>query len=85
MDIPLIGWLTGSRSTQMTKSRLYLFVRPRVLSTEGFEDLKAASLEKARSAQPLIEDPRMQVEVKGALMPKDNGIREAPLPFDERK
>jgi general secretion pathway protein D len=85
MDIPLIGWLTGSRSTQMTKSRLYLFVRPRVLSTEGFEDLKAASLEKARSAQPLIDDPRMQIEVKGALMPKDNGIREAPLPFDEKR
>ncbi|HLY08742.1 MAG TPA: secretin N-terminal domain-containing protein [Planctomycetota bacterium] len=85
MDIPLIGWLTGSRSTQLTKSRLYLFVRPRVLSTEGFEDLKAASLEKARSAQPLIEDPRMQAEVRGALLPKDSGIREAPLPFGEKK
>ena len=53
--------------------------------TEGFTDLKDASLEKARSAQPLIEDPRMRAEVRGALTPKDTGIREAPLPFDERK
>jgi general secretion pathway protein D len=85
MDIPLIGWLAGSRSVRMTKSRLYLFVRPRILSSDGFEDLRAVSLEKARSAQPLITDPRMQSEVRGALIPKDSGIREAPLPFDERK
>lgn len=85
MDIPLIGWLAGSRSVRMTKSRLYLFVRPRVLSIDGFEDLRAVSLEKARSAQPLITDPRMRTEVRGALLPKDNGVREAPLPFEERK
>jgi len=85
MDIPLIGWLAGSRTVRMTKSRLYLFVRPRVLSIDGFEDLRAVSLEKARSAQPLITDPRMRTEVRGALIPKDNGVREAPLPFEERK
>jgi len=50
MDIPLIGWLAGSRTVRMTKSRLYLFVRPRILSIDGFEDLRAVSLEKARSA-----------------------------------
>jgi len=85
MDIPLIGWLAGSRTVRMTKSRLYLFVRPRILSIDGFEDLRAVSLEKARSAQPLITDPRMRTEVRGALLPKDNGVREAPLPFEERK
>jgi general secretion pathway protein D len=85
MDIPLIGWLASSRSTRLTKSRLYLFVRPRILSTEGFGDLKDASIEKARSAQPFIQDPRMQTEVRNALTPRDTGIREAPLPFEERK
>lgn len=85
MDIPLIGWLAGSRTVRMTKSRLYLFVRPRVLSTDGFEDLRNVSLEKARSAQPFVQDPRMKVEVRNALIPKDPGIREAPLPFEERK
>jgi general secretion pathway protein D len=85
MDIPLLGWLTSSRSTRLTKSRLYLFVRPRVLSVEGFSDLKDVSLEKARTAQPLIQDPRMRGEVRNALMPKDTGIREAPLPFEDRK
>jgi hypothetical protein len=60
-------------------------VRTRVLSTDGFEDLKSASLEKARSAQPFVQDPRMKVEVRNALTPKDNGLREAPLPLEERK
>ena len=85
MDIPLIGWLASSRTMKLTKSRLYLFVRPRVLSTDGFADLKDASIEKARSAQPLIQDPRMRSEVRNALIPKDSGIREAPLPFDDRR
>jgi general secretion pathway protein D len=85
MDIPLIGWLTGSRTTRMTKSRLYLFVRPRVLSSDGFEDLRAASLEKARAAQPFVQDPRMRVEVRNALLPRDSSVREAPLPFEEKK
>jgi len=85
MDIPLIGWLASSRTMKLTKSRLYLFVRPRVLSSDGFADLKDTSLEKARTAQPLIQDPRMRAEVRNALMPKDNGVREAPLPFDDRK
>jgi general secretion pathway protein D len=85
MDIPLIGWLASSRSTKLTKSRLYLFVRPRVLSTESFADLKETSLEKARSAQPFVSDPRMRNEVRNALTPKDTGVREAPLPFDERR
>jgi general secretion pathway protein D len=85
MDIPLIGWLASSRSTRLTKSRLYLFVRPRILSTDGFGDLKDASSEKARSAQPFIQDPRMRSEVRNALNPKDTGVREAPLPFEERR
>jgi hypothetical protein len=69
----------------MTKSRLYLFVRPRVLSVDGFADLKETSLEKSRNAQPLIQDPRMQAEVRNALIPRDSGIREAPLPFDRER
>jgi general secretion pathway protein D len=85
MDIPLIGWLASSRSTRLTKSRLYLFVRPRVLSTDSFADLKETSLEKARSAQPFVSDPRMRNEVRNALTPKDTGVREAPLPFDDRR
>lgn len=85
MDIPIVQWFASSRSTKLTKSRLYLFVRPRVLSTEGFEDLKNVSAEKARSAQPLLTDPRMRGEVKEALRTKDPGIREAPLPVEERK
>jgi type II secretory pathway component GspD/PulD (secretin) len=85
MDIPVVQWFTSSRSVKLTKSRLYLFVRPRVLSSDGFEDLKSVSLEKARSAQPLLHDPRMRNEVRDALKSKDGGLREAPLPIEERK
>jgi len=85
MDIPILNWVTSSRSQKMTKSRLYLFVRPRILSSEGFGDLKKASSEKAGDAQSLMQDPRMKAEVKGALGPGESGLREAPLPFGERR
>jgi general secretion pathway protein D len=85
MDIPILGALVSSSSKDLTKSRLYLFVRPLILSAEGFDDLKKASAEKAGNAQPLVEDPRMRSEVRKALGPKETGIREAPLPFEERR
>jgi general secretion pathway protein D len=85
MDFPVLGPLVSQTSKDLSKSRLYLFVRPLILSAESFEDLKKASMEKVRNAQPLVEDAQMRSEVKRALTPKDLGIREAPLPFEERK
>ncbi len=79
MDIPLIGWLAGSTSTRRTKSRLYLFVRPRILSAEGFDDLKSVSREKAGGANQLIRDPSLRLDVDSGR-PKDPSVREAPLP-----
>jgi general secretion pathway protein D len=83
MDIPVIKWLTSSSSQRVTKSRLYLFVRPRVLSSEGFDDLKNLSREKAGQANDMIRDPRMRLDVGGR--PRDPSIKEAPIPFEEPK
>jgi general secretion pathway protein D len=84
MDLPLIGWLAGSTSARRTKSRLYLFVRPRILSSDGFEDLKSVSREKASSANDMMRDASMKLDVEGGR-PKDPSVREAPLPFERPK
>jgi general secretion pathway protein D len=85
MDIPLLGWLAGRRETRLTKSRLYLFVRPRILSAEGFGDLRDLSREKAGAASELLRDPRIKMEVDGTLRPRVPGVKEAPLPLENPK
>lgn len=49
-DVPVIGWLFGSRSQSRSKVRLYAFIRPTILRDEGFEDLKYVSLEDLDAA-----------------------------------
>jgi type II secretory pathway component GspD/PulD (secretin) len=49
-DVPVIGWLFGSRSESRSKVRLYAFIRPTILRDEGFEDLKYVSLEDLEAA-----------------------------------
>ncbi len=82
MDLPLIGWLASHKTTRLTKSRLYLFVRPRILSSDNFDDLKAASKEKSDTIQPMIRDARVKDEARNVLPPADTGVREAPLPLE---
>jgi general secretion pathway protein D len=84
MNVPVLEWFTSHTTTRLTKSRLYLFVRPRILSAEGFGDLKHASQEKADGVRQFLRDPRMQSEVRGAIPSDNKGIREAPLPFDRK-
>ena len=42
-DVPVIGWLFGSRSESRSKVRLYAFIRPTILRHEDFADLKYLS------------------------------------------
>lgn len=42
-DVPLIGWLFGSKTQSESKVRLYVFIRPTILRDERFEDLKFIS------------------------------------------
>jgi type II secretion system protein D len=84
MDFPLIGGLLGSKSVKVTKSRLYLFVRPRILSVDGFSDLKGVSAEKVRDVRTFTQGSRIEGAVKDAFGASGGpSIKEAPLPFGE--
>ncbi|HXX92189.1 MAG TPA: hypothetical protein VEN81_01060, partial [Planctomycetota bacterium] len=85
MDVPILGLLAGQNTTELTKSKLYLFIRPNILWSGGLEELKSASGEKAKDAESLIQGPDLKADVRDALGPRDSGIREAPLPFGEPK
>jgi general secretion pathway protein D len=83
MDIPLIGALAGQTSHRITKSRLYLFVRPKILMVEGFSDLKNASHEKVRDVRAFTQGSSMEGPVKDAFgTPGGPDVKEAPIPFD---
>jgi len=83
-DIPLIGPLTGSNSTQVTRSRLYLFVRPRVMATDGFADLQAVSREKVGELRGFTTGSPIEGEVRRAFTPYTGpASKEAPLPIEE--
>ena len=49
-DLPLIGWLFGSKSDSRSKVRLYAFIRPTILRDDRFEDLKYLSQESLEAA-----------------------------------
>jgi type II secretory pathway component GspD/PulD (secretin) len=49
-DIPLLGEVFKSRSTGVTKSKFYVFIRPVIMRHETFEDLKFASERPASEA-----------------------------------
>lgn len=84
MDFPLIGTLLGSKSLKVTKSRLYLFVRPRILSVDGFADLKNVSAEKVRDVRTFTQGSQIEGAVKEAFVPGSGpAMKEAPLPFGE--
>jgi type II secretory pathway component GspD/PulD (secretin) len=84
MDIPILGRLASFQSKSVTKSRLYLFVRPRILSTGSFNDLRQASREKKGDANRFIKGSDIEEEVKRALSPgSGKAVKEALLPFEE--
>lgn len=47
-DIPLLGYLFRSTRTEKLKSKLYLFIRPKILKKAHFEDLRGISLKKVK-------------------------------------
>jgi general secretion pathway protein D len=49
-DIPIIGWLVGTRSASRTDTTLFVFIRPTVLRDDKFQDLKYLSERKLRAA-----------------------------------
>lgn len=83
-DFPLIGGLLGSTSNKVTRSRLYLFVRPRIMSSDAFTDLKDISKEKVSDLKRFTSGSPIEGEVKKTFSSYSGPeIKEAPLPLRE--
>lgn len=63
-QIPGLGKLFSRETKRKTASRLYLFVRPKILSTTAFEDLKDESGTKKDDVEDLTKKSQVKKEVK---------------------
>jgi general secretion pathway protein D len=83
-DFPLIGGLFGSTSNKVTRSRLYLFVRPRIMASDAFTDLKNTSKEKVSDLKNFTSGSPIEGAIKRAFSSNSGPeIKEAPLPLGE--
>ncbi len=62
-DIPLLGEVFKSRSTGVTKSKFYVFIRPVIMRHETFEDLKFASEKPAAESGVMDGLPAWEARV----------------------
>jgi general secretion pathway protein D len=86
MDVPIVGALASRTTSKITKSRLYLFVRPRILTVDGFADLKKASQEKVKDVRRFTHGSDIELEVGDAIFPPPGpDVKEVPLPFGEEE
>jgi general secretion pathway protein D len=67
MSIPGIGKVFSKESKSKTSSRLYLFVRPKILSAPDFADLQQASDGKKNDVERLSKSSRIDTEMKGSI------------------
>jgi general secretion pathway protein D len=54
-DIPILGWLFRREVTEERSTKLFLFIKPTILSDEKFIDLNKISGEKIKEAEKLAE------------------------------
>ena len=76
-DIPVLGWFFKSRSEEVRKTNLIVFIRPRIITTRE----EAADL--SRDVKDRFDDTR---ELRGnteAILRQDMGITVEPLREDE--
>ena len=60
-DIPILGWLFQSWSTNHNKTNLYFFLTPHILDEEDFSDLAEQSFRKKLEAAEYIGHRRIQL------------------------
>jgi len=85
-DIPIIGGLMGSTSSKVTRSRLYLFVRPRIMASDSFADLKKNSKEKVNDLKNFTSGTMIEGAIRKAFSSTSGPeIKEAPLPLGEER
>lgn len=63
MNIPGLGKLFSRESKRKTASRLYLFVRPKILTTDGFADLEQESDVKKSDVKRLSKNSNIKNEI----------------------
>ncbi len=71
MDIPLLGQLFRRDVVEKKRSKLYLFVRPIILSDEKFEDLNKISREKYEEAMGLGSVGAAKEQLQGNQLEQD--------------
>ena len=76
MNVPGLGKLFSRENKRKITSRLYLFVRPKILATENFEDLKAASSKKKEDVEQLTRKSNIKEEIQERLNPRAEVIEE---------
>jgi type II secretion system protein D len=57
-DLPLLGSLFKTKSKGKTMSKLYLFMAPKILRDEGFEDLREITKQKSIQLQSIAPDTK---------------------------
>lgn len=60
-DIPILGWLFKTQTTENTKTNLYFFVTPRILDEKRFDDLREISARVKLEAERYIGTDRMKI------------------------
>ena len=67
MNMPGLGHLFSKTSKQKVVSRLYLFVRPKILTNVSFSDLEAESEMKKDEVDKLSKDTKIKKEINERL------------------
>jgi type II secretion system protein D len=68
-DIPVLGNLFKRTEKGKTQSKLYLFISPKILRDESFEDLKSITLEKTNELEVNSQKPmHEELELKNSFI-----------------
>jgi type II secretory pathway component GspD/PulD (secretin) len=84
MEIPGLGKIFSREIKRKTSSRLYLFVRPKVLSMPDFRDLRQESNEKKEDLDRLTRKSRIKAEIDERVGGKED-LELRPVPITEQK
>ena len=74
-DIPILGFIFQSRTRTITKTNLYIFIKPTILSHPKFNDLKEVS----KQTQDEIEQVKKALKGDESTKPKEENGKEKPL------
>jgi hypothetical protein len=75
-----LGHLFSNVNKDKTVSRLYLFVRPKILTTTGFDDLEHASDVKKDEVERITRKSNLKQEIKEGLGRKAEVLQDTPVP-----